>query len=463
MSEPHDEAAAIRPSTTSAVRLPRTSAIPRALIILLGAAAVVITVAGVRAVAWLVGPLMLALIVVIAVYPIKTWLVRKGWPGWAAILSLIVVIYGTLIVLAAFLLASVSQLEALLTQNAAKAQQLVASLTAQLAKIGIDPTQAGDTANSANLSKLAGAIGSVLSELGSILTSLIFILALLLFLTAESGGTSRRMNMIGSERPHMIGALQGFVHGTRSYLIVTAVFGLIVAVLDSTALAIMGVPLVVLWGVLAFITNFIPNIGFVIGLVPPALVALLTGGWQLALAVVVVYCVLNMVIQSLIQPRFIGDSVGLSATVTFVASAVLGLGARPARRAAGDPGDPAAQGRAGRLRPAGPVGRGAARVRTDGAEGQEACQEAPPERPRAADLGAGPPGDVTHHDLCQGVTARADCSVHSNGTRSRAQAHGRGHAFRRALRRPAEYGVRSEPCAGTGRRLAPLNDVALCA
>ena len=74
-----------------------------------------------------------------------------------------------------------------------------------------------------------------------------------------------------------------------------------------------------LWAMLAFITNFIPNIGFVIGLVPPALLALLTGGWPLALAVVVVYCVLNLVIQSLIQPRFIGNSVGLSATVTFVA------------------------------------------------------------------------------------------------------------------------------------------------
>ena len=192
MSELHDEAADIRPSTTSGVRLPRTSAIPRALIILLGAAAVVITVAGVRGVAWLVGPLVLALIVVIAVYPIKTWLMRKGWPGWAAVLSLIVVIYGTLVVLAAFLVVSAGQLQALLTQNAAKAQQLVASLTAQLAKLGIDPTQAGATANSANLSKLAGAIGSVLSGLGSILSSLVFILALLLFLTAESGGTSRR-------------------------------------------------------------------------------------------------------------------------------------------------------------------------------------------------------------------------------------------------------------------------------
>src|SRR5436190_18986236 len=93
MSELHNEAADIRPSTTSGGRILRTSAIPRALIILLGAAAVVITVAGVRAVAWLVGPLVLALVVVIAVYPIKTWLVHKGWPGWAAVVSLLVVIY----------------------------------------------------------------------------------------------------------------------------------------------------------------------------------------------------------------------------------------------------------------------------------------------------------------------------------------------------------------------------------
>jgi hypothetical protein len=92
-----------------------------------------------------------------------------------------------------------------------------------------------------------------------------------------------------------------------------------VAVLDSAALAIMGIPLVVLWGVLSFITNFIPNIGFIIGLVPPALLALLTGGWQLAVAVIVVHCVLNMVVQSLIQPRFVDGSVGLSTTVTFVA------------------------------------------------------------------------------------------------------------------------------------------------
>ena len=93
----------------------------------------------------------------------------------------------------------------------------------------------------------------------------------------------------------------------------TAVFGAIVAVLDTGALYLMGVPLALAWGFFSFITNFIPNIGFVIGVIPPALIALLDSGWQLMLAVVLVYCVLNVTIQTFIQPRFVGATVGLGA------------------------------------------------------------------------------------------------------------------------------------------------------
>ncbi|BCN62030.1 hypothetical protein RE9431_04850 [Prescottella equi] len=96
-------------------------------------------------------------------------------------------------------------------------------------------------------------------------------------------------------------------------------FGLIVAVLDGGALWLMGVPLPVLWALLSFITNYIPNIGFVIGVIPPALLALLDGGPGLMVWVIVVYCVINFVIQSIIQPKFVGDAVGMSVTVTFLA------------------------------------------------------------------------------------------------------------------------------------------------
>ena len=71
-------------------------------------------------------------------------------------------------------------------------------------------------------------------------------------------------------------------------------------------------------GLLSFITNYIPNIGFVLGLIPPALLALLQGGVRQAVLVIVAYSVINVMIQSLLQPKFVGDAVGLSVTLTFL-------------------------------------------------------------------------------------------------------------------------------------------------
>ena len=69
---------------------------------------------------------------------------------------------------------------------------------------------------------------------------------------------------------------------------------------------------------MSFITNYIPNIGFFIGLIPPALLALVDSGPWTALWVVVAYAALNFVIQTLIQPKFTGDAVGLNTTTTFL-------------------------------------------------------------------------------------------------------------------------------------------------
>lgn len=104
----------------------------------------------------------------------------------------------------------------------------------------------------------------------------------------------------------------------HSYWLVSTVFGLIVAVLDIVALGVLGVPMAVTWGVLSFITNYIPNIGFVIGVLPPALLGLVDSGPWTALWVIVAYTVLNFVIQTLVQPKFTSDAVSLNTTTTFL-------------------------------------------------------------------------------------------------------------------------------------------------
>ena len=105
----------------------------------------------------------------------------------------------------------------------------------------------------------------------------------------------------------------------RRYYVVNATFGAIVAVIDGLALWALGVPAPAVWAILAFVTNFVPNIGFVLGLIPPAVLALVVGGWPLMLAVIAIYCVVNVTLQVLVQPKFVSDAVNLSLTLSFFA------------------------------------------------------------------------------------------------------------------------------------------------
>lgn len=299
----------------------RHGGLPRAVIILVGAAAIVVVVAGVQAVAWLIGPAFMALIVVIAVAPAQDWLRRHNWPGWATTAMVILLVYAILIGLALGIIISVARLATELPKYASSAEALVTSATAQLAALGVGPEQLAQARSSLNLGSLVGVLGSLLSSVAGLASNFVFLLALLLFLSVEAGGTRDRLASIAADRPKIAQALGHFAWGTRQYLLVTTVFGLIVAVLDSIALALLGIPLAITWGLLSFITNYIPNVGFIIGVVPPALLALLTGGPQLLVIVILVYCGINFVVQSIIQPRFIGDAVGLSVTVTFLALA----------------------------------------------------------------------------------------------------------------------------------------------
>ncbi|MEV7908269.1 AI-2E family transporter [Streptomyces anulatus] len=237
------------------------------------------------------------------------------------VLLLLLALVGSLVV-------SVAQLVRLLPSYADRYQRLIGSITQQLANLGITQDQIRTMLSKLDLGSLIGLLQGFLGGLAGVGSAFVVVVLLLFGMSLDASPTHDAIRALGPARPHLVGALAGFARGTCNYLIVSSVFGLIVAVLDAVALWIMGVPLPLLWGLLAFITNYIPNVGFVIGLVPPALLALLDSGPGKALAVVVVYSVLNFVIQSVIQPKFTGESAGLSTTVTmlslFVWAYVLG-------------------------------------------------------------------------------------------------------------------------------------------
>lgn len=284
-----------------------------------GAAATVVLLAGLQAVGGLVGPVFLALVLIVTVTPIASALRRRGVPRWLATLVTLVAVYAILVGLVAALVLAVAELTALLPTYAGRVNTLLGEASGQLQALGVSRVQIQAALDSFDYGSLVGFLQGVLGQVAGLLTDLLLILGVLLFMAVDAATFPERLRALGRTRPRLVAALTSFAHGTRRYLAVAALFGLVIAVLDVVVLLVLGVPLALLFGLVSFVANFVPNVGFLLALVPPALLALLEGGPGLMTAVVVAFLVINTVLQTIVQPRFVGDAVGLTATVTFLA------------------------------------------------------------------------------------------------------------------------------------------------
>ncbi len=291
---------------------------PRALAVLVGLAALTIALAGVRSVGGIIGPAFLALVLIITVYPVRQWLVRHRVPGALASLVLLLSVYLLLVLVTLALAISVGRLAVLVPEYNDQINGYIEDVTSWLRDRGVGAEQVNAIRDAIDVGSLVGVATDILSGALGILSDLFFVATLLLFLAFDAAPTMKIVSQLGDRKPDFVEALANFARGTRSYMAVSAGFGFIVAVIDAGSLLIIGVPGAFVWGVLAFVTNFIPNVGFVIGVVPPAIIGLLEGGVGMMVVVIVVFTVINFVVQSIIQPRIVGDAVGLSATLTFL-------------------------------------------------------------------------------------------------------------------------------------------------
>ena len=308
-----------RPGRADAVPRPAPATLPRGVIILLGSASAVVVVAGLRGVSDLVGPVFLALMLTVTVSPVTGWLRRHGAPAWLAMAATIVSVYLLLFVLGGALVVSVSRLVDLLPSYQEQFANLREDVVRQLGALGVDEQHVRAAIAGADPSSVVRVVQALVGGVASLLSNTVFLLAVLLFMCVDALHFPARLLSTVAERPLVVDALRSFAQGTRRYLLVCTIFGLIVATFDTLLLWALGIPLPLLWGLLSFITNYIPNIGFILGVVPPALLGLLQGGVHLMMIVIVVYCAVNFVIQSVIQPKIVGDAVGLSSTVSFLA------------------------------------------------------------------------------------------------------------------------------------------------
>lgn len=287
--------------------------------VLLVLAASAVTLAGVYFARELFGPIALAIVIVIICEPLRRPLERRGWPQWASTTVVIAVAYLILLAMGALLWLAGTQFARLIGDLVSEGglAKTVDEFVGWLQALGLDESASDAAATALDPATLLDLARSIGGTVVGVATALFFVCAYIIFMAVDAARYRQAPSLFGATKGAVIARISRLNTGIRRYYVVNASFGAIVAVIDGLALWWMGVPAPVVWAILAFVTNFVPNIGFVLGLVPPAILAFVVGGWPLALGVVAVYSVVNVVLQVLVQPKFVSDAVDLSLTLSF--------------------------------------------------------------------------------------------------------------------------------------------------
>ena len=289
------------------------SPVSRFLIII---ASLVILVAGLRAAADVLVPVLFAVILAIALAPVFRWLLRKGVPSGLAILLLILALLLaglSFVAIVAGALGELAQNLPTYQQNLADEQ---AAVPAWLTARGIDLPrllQGVDVRSLATAGlRIVDALGNALSRVG-----LILLVAVLLLLDLP-GFEARVSSQVAGDNLLWQG-LGRLSDRIQVYLRISSINNLILATALAVWLAVLGVDLAAFWGVLAFVLSYIPTIGLILASVPPVLLALAQYGLGRALAAAGGIIVINFVMDNIITPRITGTGLNLS-TVTVLIS-----------------------------------------------------------------------------------------------------------------------------------------------
>jgi len=284
---------------------------------------VLVLVAGLalREVASLVVPVLFGLFIALTAWPMVGALERRGVRHAVALAATIVVVLAVGLVAAFVAALSVAELVVEIPTYEARLGATLAALRDLLAQLPIDLDLDAITAIFSP-ERIFGLVKPVVSSVSGAGGAL-FVLAFTM-IYALAGGTSLRTRAaaaFGEQHPLVLG-MERFGTDLRRYLVVRAKLGLFAAVLSLVLLLVLGVPFAVLWAILVFAASFVPNIGSVVAVIPPTILAYLDSGVGAAVLVVVGYALINLAQDQLLQPVVMGSQLNLSPLVVFIAVVV---------------------------------------------------------------------------------------------------------------------------------------------
>ena len=284
---------------------------------LLVAGAFVLVVAGLKASSNLVVPFLLAVFIAVLVVPPMQYLRDHGLPTWAATLVVILVLMGVGGAIVGLFTTSLNDFNASLPEYQQRLKGMMSELVAWLDTLGMPVS--GETLNSVvDPSRTFRFAGDLIKGLGGVLTNAFLILLTVIFILFEANSLPSKLRVAVNAPEASLAHLREVMQTINRYMFIKACTSLATGLIIWAWLSLLGVKYAVLWGMLAFLLNFVPTIGSIIAAVPAVLMALVQLGVDAALLATLGFMFVNVGIGNIVEPRVMGQGLGVSTLVVFL-------------------------------------------------------------------------------------------------------------------------------------------------
>jgi AI-2 transport protein TqsA len=281
-------------------------------------AAMVVVFAGMKAAAFIVGPLVLALLFVAVLKPVHGAMLKKKFPRVISFL-LTTILFILIVVFIGWVLSmAISQTIAIGQEYGPEITQKIDSIAAQLDSVSTISTGASGLLKSVDATAISNFLTGFIGAMTDIIGGLIIIFLLFMFILA--GGPLIMANMrekFGETHP-LPRKTRAYVENLSRYFVLRTLVNAITGLGIGLACVLLGIPNAFLWALLTFVLSYIPYIGMFIACVPPGLLSFAIGGLELLTIFILICIIVNGLAEQIISPIVTGRGLSLSPMLVFV-------------------------------------------------------------------------------------------------------------------------------------------------
>jgi predicted PurR-regulated permease PerM len=281
------------------------------------AAALVIIIYGINQAQSVVALFLVSVFLALIGTPPALWLERKHVPSFVAVMIVMAGMIALLLIIGGVVGTSLSTFSDALPLYQKRLHEQILALKALLASKGIvitDKVLLGYLNPGAAMSLTAG----LLTEMGSALSNILLILLTVTFILLEASSFPIKLRSVLGDPQRAFPQFTKFVNDIKRYMVIKTIISLIAGGIIGLWLFILGVDFPVLWGFLAFLLHFVPNLGLIMAAIPAVLLALIQLGLGPAALAAAGYLVVGFTLGNVVEPRLMGRKLGLSTLVVFL-------------------------------------------------------------------------------------------------------------------------------------------------